>query len=97
VALVSCEENLDTTTPTASLCGHDSRPCRSWSATRSPPSTLALSTSEVEPLPHQISGVYEQMLARQPLRFLLADDPGVGKISMASLLIKDLLRGHCRS
>ena len=30
------------------------------------------------------------MLARQPLRFLLADDPGAGKTIMAGLLIKEL-------
>ena len=33
----------------------------------------------VDPLPHQITGVYEAMLPRHPLRFLLADDPGAGK------------------
>lgn len=27
----------------------------------------------VEPLPHQITAVYESMLPRQPLRFVLAD------------------------
>ncbi len=31
------------------------------------------------------------MLSRQPLRFLLADDPGAGKTIMAGLLIKELL------
>src|SRR5580658_5598482 len=40
---------------------------------------LAVHTSVVEPLPHQITAVYESMLPRQPLRFLLADDPGAGK------------------
>ncbi|MBK8015117.1 MAG: DUF3883 domain-containing protein [Deltaproteobacteria bacterium] len=55
---------------------------------------LALSTSRVDPLPHQISAVYGEMLNRQPLRFLLADDPGAGKTIMAGLLIKELmLRG----
>jgi superfamily II DNA or RNA helicase len=50
--------------------------------------------SAVRPLPHQISAVYEEMLPRQPLRFLLADDPGAGKTIMAGLLIKELmLRG----
>lgn len=34
---------------------------------------LAVHTSMVEPLPHQITAVYESMLPRQPLRFLLAD------------------------
>ncbi len=52
---------------------------------------LAVHTSLVEPLPHQITAVYECMLPRQPLRFLLADDPGSGKTIMAGLLIKELL------
>ena len=51
---------------------------------------LAIHTSLVDPLPHQISAVYGEMLARQPLRFLLADDPGAGKTVMAGLLIKEL-------
>lgn len=37
---------------------------------------MAVHTADVEPPPHQISAVYEEMLARQLLRFLLADDPG---------------------
>jgi hypothetical protein len=52
---------------------------------------LAVHTSLVEPLPHQITAVYEVMLPRQPLRFLLADDPGAGKTIMAGLLIKELI------
>ncbi len=52
---------------------------------------LAVHTSLIEPLPHQITAVYEAMLPRQPLRFLLADDPGSGKTIMAGLLIKELL------
>ena len=52
---------------------------------------LAVHTSEVEPLPHQITAVYEAMIERQPLRFLLADDPGAGKTIMAGLLIKELI------
>jgi superfamily II DNA or RNA helicase len=52
---------------------------------------LAVHTSLVEPLPHQITGVYDGMLPRQPLRFLLADDPGAGKTIMAGLLIKELI------
>ena len=52
---------------------------------------LAVHTSMVEPLPHQITAVYESMLPRQPLRFLLADDPGAGKTIMAGLLIKELI------
>ena len=31
------------------------------------------------------------MLPRQPLRFLLADDPGTGKTIMTGLLIKELI------
>ena len=52
---------------------------------------LAVHTSEVEPLPHQITAVYEAMIEHQPLRFLLADDPGAGKTIMAGLLIKELI------
>src|SRR5213593_3417805 len=52
---------------------------------------LAVHTSLIEPLPHQIMAVYEAMLPRQPLRFLLADDPGAGKTIMTGLLIKELL------
>src|SRR6266699_1553357 len=52
---------------------------------------LAVHTSLVEPLPHQITAVYSEMLPRQPLRFLLADDPGAGKTIMTGLFIKELL------
>lgn len=52
---------------------------------------LALRTSSVEPLPHQISAVYQEMLPRLPLRFVLADDPGAGKTIMTGLLIKELI------
>ncbi len=52
---------------------------------------LAVHSSLVEPLPHQITGVYGEMLNRQPLRFLLADDAGAGKTIMAGLLIKELI------
>ena len=52
---------------------------------------LAVHTSIVEPLPHQITAVYDSMLPRQPLRFLLADDPGAGKTIMAGLLIRELV------
>jgi hypothetical protein len=48
---------------------------------------LAVHTSLVEPLPHQITAVYEALRPRQPLRFLLADDPGAGKTIMAGLLL----------
>jgi len=52
---------------------------------------LAVHTSLVDPLPHQITAVYESMLPRQPLRYLLADDPGAGKTIMTGLLIKELI------
>lgn len=52
---------------------------------------LAIHTSSIEPLPHQISAVYEKMLTMQPLRFVLADDPGAGKTVMSGLLIKELI------
>lgn len=52
---------------------------------------LAVSASQIEALPHQITAVYGEMLPRLPLRFLLADDPGAGKTVMAGLLIKELL------
>jgi superfamily II DNA or RNA helicase len=52
---------------------------------------LAVHTSLIEPLPHQITAVYESMLPRQPLRYLLADDPGAGKTIMAGLLMKELV------
>ena len=52
---------------------------------------LAVHTSLVDPLPHQITAVYDSMLPRQPLRFLLADDPGAGKTIMTGLFIKELI------
>ena len=52
---------------------------------------MAVHTSNVEPLPHQITAVYESMLPRQPLRFVLADDPGAGKTIMAGLYIRELI------
>ncbi|GAA1311849.1 RNA helicase [Planotetraspora silvatica] len=55
---------------------------------------LAVTTSDLEPLPHQIQAVYGELLDRSPLRFVLADDPGAGKTIMAGLYIKELmLRG----
>lgn len=52
---------------------------------------LAVQTSNLDPLPHQIEAVYHEMLPRQPLRFLLADDPGAGKTIMAGLFCKELM------
>lgn len=58
---------------------------------------LAVHTSAVEPLPHQISAVYQEMLPKLPLRYVLADDPGAGKTIMTGLFIKELIaRGDLR-
>ena len=58
---------------------------------------LTVHTSLIEPLPHQITAVYDAMIPRHPLRYLLADDPGAGKTIMAGLLIKELYaRGDVR-
>ncbi|GHU92314.1 hypothetical protein AGMMS49925_10290 [Deltaproteobacteria bacterium] len=52
---------------------------------------LAVHTSDIEPLPHQISAVYQEMLGRLPLRYILADDPGAGKTIMTGLFIRELI------
>ena len=52
---------------------------------------LAAHTSSIEPLPHQISAVYQEMLPRLPLRYILAYDPGAGKTIMTGLLLKELI------
>lgn len=52
---------------------------------------LAVHTSSIEPLPHQITAVYQEMLSRLPLRYILADDPGAGKTIMTGLLLKELM------
>ena len=58
---------------------------------------LAVSSSNVEALPHQVQAVYNYMLTGHPKRFLLADDPGAGKTIMAGLYIKEALaRGWVR-
>jgi superfamily II DNA or RNA helicase len=58
---------------------------------------LAVSSSKVEALPHQVQAVYEYLLRKHPQRFLLADDPGAGKTIMAGLFIKEALaRGWIR-
>ena len=52
---------------------------------------IAVNTSNVMPLPHQITAVYEKMLPMHPLRYVLADDPGAGKTIMTGLLLKELI------
>jgi len=51
---------------------------------------LAMNTSKVDPLPHQIEAVYDYVLKLPRIRFLIADDPGAGKTIMAGLIIKEL-------
>lgn len=51
----------------------------------------AVHTSTIEPLPHQISAVYQELLPRLPLHYVLADDPGAGKTIMTGLFVKELL------
>lgn len=51
---------------------------------------LAMNTSKVDPLPHQIEAVYGYITKLPRIRFLIADDPGAGKTIMAGLVIKEL-------
>jgi superfamily II DNA or RNA helicase len=55
---------------------------------------LAMNTSKVDPLPHQIEAVYGHILKLPRIRFLIADDPGAGKTIMAGLIIKELKLRH---
>ncbi|NVM26402.1 MAG: DUF3883 domain-containing protein [Desulfobacterales bacterium] len=50
----------------------------------------AVNVSQIDPLPHQIEGVYHYILKTPRIRFLLADDPGAGKTIMAGLILKEL-------
>ena len=55
---------------------------------------FGLSLSRVDPLPHQLEAIYENVLKLPTIRFLLADDAGAGKTIMAGLLLRELkLRG----
>ena len=51
---------------------------------------LAMSTSRVDPLPHQIEAVYGHLLKKPHIRYLFAHDPGAGKTVMAGLAVKEL-------
>ncbi len=55
---------------------------------------LAMNTSKVDPLPHQIEAVYGHILRLPRIRFLIADDPGAGKTIMAGLVVKELKLRH---
>ncbi len=59
----------------------------------------ALNVHQVDFLPHQVEAVYRRILPSPELRFLLADDPGLGKtimagLDLAELKARDLVR-HC--
>ncbi len=47
---------------------------------------LAVHTSLVESLPHQLTAVYGEVLSRQAPRYVLADDPDAGKTMSAERL-----------
>ncbi|MBC7217152.1 MAG: DEAD/DEAH box helicase family protein, partial [Candidatus Caldatribacterium sp.] len=50
----------------------------------------AISVTQVDLLPHQVDAVYQHILPMPRIRFLLADDPGLGKTIMAGLVMKEL-------
>ncbi len=50
----------------------------------------AVSVTQVDLLPHQVDAVYQHILPMPRIRFLLADDPGLGKTIMAGLVMKEL-------
>ena len=52
---------------------------------------FAAETALIDPLPHQRIAVYDHMLRRDPLRFLLADDAGAGKTIMTGLYVREML------
>jgi SNF2 family DNA or RNA helicase len=50
----------------------------------------AISVSQIDLLPHQAEAVYRHILPQARIRFLLADDPGLGKTIEAGLVLKEL-------
>jgi len=50
----------------------------------------AINVSQIDLLPHQADAVYRHILPQPRIRFLLADDPGLGKTIMAGLVLKEL-------
>ena len=58
---------------------------------------LALTSSEVDPLPHQVESVYGEMVSRQPMRVLFADDPGADKTIMPGLYARPTVQAKTRS
>ncbi|MGQ9526100.1 MAG: DEAD/DEAH box helicase, partial [Armatimonadota bacterium] len=58
----------------------------------------AVSVTQVDLLPHQVDAVYRHILPQPQVRFLLADDPGLGKTITAGLVLKELkARGLVRT
>jgi len=53
--------------------------------------TFATEVSLIDPLPHQRIAVYDYMLKKPRLRFLLADDAGAGKTIMSGLYVREML------
>jgi Regulator of chromosome condensation (RCC1) repeat len=51
----------------------------------------AVAVSNIQPFPHQLEAVYDCFLREPRLRYLLADDPGAGKTTMAGLYMKELI------
>ncbi len=51
---------------------------------------LAMNTSKIDPLPHQIDAVYGHVLKMPRIRFMLAHDPGAGKTIMTGLIVKEM-------
>jgi superfamily II DNA or RNA helicase/DNA-binding XRE family transcriptional regulator len=52
---------------------------------------FATEIASIDPLPHQRIAVYDHMLKKPRLRFLLADDAGAGKTIMTGLYIREML------
>ena len=58
----------------------------------------AVSVTQVDLLPHQVEAVYRYIVPQPRIRFLLADDPGLGKTIEAGLVLKELkARGAVRT
>jgi superfamily II DNA or RNA helicase len=51
---------------------------------------FAINASQIDLLPHQADAVYRHILTQPRIRFLLADDPGLGKTIMAGLVLAEL-------
>jgi len=52
---------------------------------------FAAEIAKIDPLPHQRIAIYDHMIRKSRLRFLLADDAGAGKTIMTGLYIREML------